>query len=86
MLGQFAWVLPDAPVDPFAPVDPVDPDPEEVLGAGVFVELLVAALAATAPPPTRTPETASTAAALRIGLMCCSPPSGFVSATTSSAP
>jgi len=61
MLGQFAWAVPDDPVDPVAPL-------EGVLVDGV-VELLVAACAAAAPPVTRTPETAMTAAALRMGLM-----------------
>ncbi len=65
MLGQFAW-LPD---DAGGAVVADDPAPEDVLVVGVVVELLVAALAAAAPPATRAPEIASTAAALRIGLM-----------------
>ncbi len=56
MLGQFAF---DVPNDPVAGVDVL----------GLVVVPVVAALAATAPPVTRAPETARTAAALRIGLI-----------------
>jgi hypothetical protein len=69
MLGQLCAV-PDAP-GAGAPDGAVEPDPDDVDGVledGVVV-LLVAALAATAPPATRAPETARTAAAFRMGLI-----------------
>jgi hypothetical protein len=58
MFGQLAFDAPDEPDEPDAGV--------VVLGV---VDPVVAACAATAPPVTRAPETAITAAALRIGLM-----------------
>jgi len=69
MLGQFACAVPD---------EPEFDEPGDVEVDSVFVEEpLVAAWAAAAPPTTRTPETASTAAAFRILLIGWSPPFDF---------
>jgi hypothetical protein len=65
MLGQLGFDVPYVPdgAEPFA----------GVVVAGFVVVPVVAALAATAPPVTSAPETASTAAALRIGLKMLTP-------------
>ena len=64
IFGQLAWAVPDVPDEPGVPAAGT-----EVLGVGVLVEPVVAAFAAAAPPTISAPETATIAAALRIGLM-----------------